>query len=315
MTQAQTYLSTLIFTAFFWNGCVWIFMGFRKLYPDYRQTTIRLLWTILSILALLSVGSIPIRLLVHYIGLHKTLDVYVFLKYFPYSFIASLVVGLIYENVFFFDKWKQMIQKNEELKNQQIRMQFEVLQNQMSPHFLFNSLNALTTLIAENQENAIEFTQRLSDMYRYILQTKNKELVHLSEELQFVETYLFLLQMRYPENLAFHLNVPQEYLDRYIPPLTLQMLAENAIKHNIISKHNPLRIDIYVENSRSVVVKNNLQLKNTIEKSTKTGLVNIRKRFELLGKENIDVVSTQNSYLVTVPLINLVIEREITDPV
>lgn len=221
------------------------------------------------------------------------------------NFILAIIIGTIYETVFFFEKWKETIKQNEELKNQQIRTQFEVLQNQMSPHFLFNSLNTLTTLIAENQEIAIDFTQKLSEVYRYILQNKERELVYLHEELEFAKSYLFLLKMRFPDNLTATFQIDKEYESMSIAPLTIQMLVENAIKHNVVSKAHPLHIDVYVENGKSIVVKNNLQIKHVIEKSTKTGLANISKRYEYLDNRQIEIMTTPKNYMVAIPLINL----------
>ncbi len=196
----------------------------------------------------MSIGGLPIKIALGISEFHNVLQPSEHTKFLPFNFVAAIIITLAYEATYFFEKWKQTFKQNEDLKNQQIRTQFEVLQNQMSPHFLFNSLNALTTLIAENQDIAIEFTQKLSEVYRYILQTKDKELVTLSEEIEFTKAYLFLLQMRYPENLKFDFKIETQYMEEYIAPLTIQMLVENAVKHNVISKSNPLTIDIYVEN-------------------------------------------------------------------
>ena len=181
-----------------------------------------------------------------------------------FSLTASILVTLSYEAFYFFDKGNEQFRLNEQLKNQQIRTQYEVLQNQMSPHFLFNSLNTLTSIIPENADAAVAFTERLSDVYRYILQNKDRELVTLQEEIAFVKSYMFLLHMRYPDNLTVDFNIEERYYDLTIPPLTIQMLAENAIKHNVVSKSKPLNIDIYIENGKSVVVKNNLQRKESL---------------------------------------------------
>ncbi len=308
----EQFLISLMFTTIYWNGAYLIFMMYRGMYPDINQTARRLILTIITLTAFMIVGGIPVRLLADFIDLHELRDWRVVLEHAPYSLLAALVVGSLYENAFFFDKWKSTIKQNEELKNQQVRTQFEVLQNQMSPHFLFNSLNALTTLIAESQDLAIEFTVKLSEVYRYILQTKDKELVKLSEELEFVRAYLFLLQMRYPDNLQCHFSVDDESQEQYIPPLTLQMLVENAVKHNVVSKSSPLTVEIYTENGLSVIVKNNLQRKNTLEKSTKTGLANIRKRYEFLGNRDIDIITTAQNFMVAVPLIRLVNEPKLS---
>ena len=222
------------------------------------------------------------------------------------ALVAAAVIGAVYECVFFFEKWKDTIKQNEALKNQQIRTQFEVLQNQMSPHFLFNSLNTLTTLIAESQDTAIEFTEKLSEVYRYILMNKEKELIPLREELAFSRSYVYLLQMRYPENLMVNFRVEEPALRQHIAPLTIQMLIENCIKHNIISRSQPLIIDVYVDNGKSIIIRNNLQKKKALEKSTKTGLENIKKRYQYLGERKIDIIVTYDSFMVAIPLIEVV---------
>jgi two-component system LytT family sensor kinase len=222
----------------------------------------------------------------------------------PFNFMAAIVSSTVYEAAYFFEKWKEAFKLNEQLRNQQIRTQYEVLQNQMSPHFLFNSLNTLTTIIAEDPKSAIVFTEQLSEVYRYILQNKERELVTLTEELDFVKSYLYLLKIRYPDNLQVEVRVNDHgYL--CIPPLTLQMLVENAIKHNVVSKSKPLHVEIYVEKEKWVVVKNNLQKKDILEKSTQTGLDNIRKRYEYLKVKNMDVRISENDFIVAVPLIEI----------
>lgn len=302
------YFSSLIITAFYWNGSFMIFIYFRKKFPLIRQTPKRLVITICALVTFLLIGETFICRLFESKEFVEILNPKVLFGEMVYTFIATIIVGSIYENVYFFDQWKSTIQLNEELKNQQVRTQFEVLQNQMSPHFLFNSLNTLATLISEDQKIATEFTQKLSEVYRYILANKEKELVYLEEELEFARAYLYLLKMRFPENLFVEFSIDPIYLKQYIAPLTIQMLVENAVKHNIISKANPLYIEVYVDNGKSIVVKNNFQIKKVIEKSTKTGLANIRNRYKYFGNKEIDIITTAHNFLVAIPLINLVNE-------
>jgi len=305
------YFVSVGFTAIYWNGAYLLFMWFRKVFPEINQTYKRLFLTYMALFVWMSIGGIPFKMA---LGLVEYTLSGVFLacsEYFMLNIILAIIIGTIYETVFFFEKWKESIQQNEELKNQQIRTQFEVLQNQMSPHFLFNSLNTLTTLIAENQQVAIDFTQKLSEVYRYILQNKERDLVHLHEELDFAKSYLYLLKMRFPDNLTATFNVDKKYEHFSIAPLTIQMLVENAIKHNVVSKADPLHIDVYVENGSSIVVKNNLQKRPVIEKSTKTGLANIRKRYEYLGNRQIEIITTPKNYMVAIPLIDLIENRNI----
>ena len=294
-----------LFTAVYWNGAFLIFMMFRKIYPEISKTSIRLALTYIVLFVWMTVGGVPVKLL---LGLMEISDLFrgeTYFKFLAMNLVIALMVGTLYETVFFFENWKKAIKQNEELKNQQIRTQFEVLQNQMSPHFLFNSLNTLTTLISENQEVATEFTVRLADVYRYILQNKERELVTLEEEMQFAKDYVYLLKMRYPENLEVSFRMNQTTLNWHIAPLTLQMLIENCIKHNVVSKANPLRIEVHQTEDNEIVVKNGLKLKSVTEGSTKTGLDNIRRRYEYLGGREVKIDETDDFFIVTVPLIEV----------
>lgn len=303
------FLYSLVFTGFLWNGAYLIFKFYRKRFPEILETAKRLFLTLITLYIFIIIANPLICLALNLKDIGAFLTVSGFFDYTGVSVITCTFVGTMYETTYFFERWKETFQLNEQLKNQQIRTQFEVLQNQMSPHFLFNSLNTLTTLIAENQDIAIDFTQKLSDVYRYILQNKERELVSLADELEFASDYLFLLKMRYPDNLTAEFRVDPEYHSMHIAPLTIQMLIENSIKHNVVSKAHPLHIDIYVESGNSIVVKNNLQQKSTIEKSTKTGIANIQKRYEYLGNRKIDIILTAKSFMVAIPLIRLTEEK------
>lgn len=306
-TWTEKYLMSLLYTGLYWNGACYLFFFYRKRFPLIKDTPKRLTFTTISMVSLFLVGDFIICSFIE--GSLTNWQEYTLAHSFP-SLIAGTVIGLIYEAVYFFEQWKRTIKVNEALKHQQLRTQFEVLQNQMSPHFLFNSLNTLTALIPEDADIAVEFTQKLSEVYRYILHNKERELVPVSEEMEFARAYVFLLKMRYPENLRVDFQIPDHHMGQYIAPLTLQMLIENAIKHNVVSKMHPLFIEVYVDNGRSIVVKNNLQKKNVIEKSTKTGLANIQKRYELLGNKVIDIMTTAKNFMVAVPLIDVMQQRE-----
>lgn len=305
------YLMSIGFTAIYWTGATYIIYYFRKKFPEISKTKRRILLSALVIIIWMSVGGLPLKLLFQITTIEDLLNPSEHTQFIPFNLVAATVISLAYEASYFFDKWKESFRLNEELKNRQIRTQYEVLQNQMSPHFLFNSLNTLTTIISEDPNAAISFTEHLSEVYRYILQNKDRELVSLEEEIDFVKAYLFLLKMRYPDNLTFEFNVEEKYHELNIPPLTLQMLVENAIKHNVISKSKPLHIAIYIENGKSIIVKNNLQKKTSLAKSTKTGLENIRKRYGILGGREIDIITSASNYMVAVPLIDILEEKDL----
>ncbi len=306
-----TYLIAICFTAVYWSGATYIIYRFRRVFPEISKTAKRLTFTALVIVVWMMIGGIPVKLAFNLCTLAEAFTFNQHAEFLPFNMVAATVISLGYEAFYFFDKWKEQFTLNQQLKNQQIRTQYEVLQNQMSPHFLFNSLNTLTSIIPENAEAAVSFTEKLSEVYRYILQNKDRELVSLSEEIEFVKSYLYLLRMRYPDNLSVEFKLNYQYLDLTIPPLTLQMLAENAIKHNVVSKAKPLKIEIYVENGKSVVVRNNLQRKDSLDKSTKTGLENIRKRYSILGQKEIDVITSATNFMVAVPLIDLLEEKDL----
>lgn len=301
----EKFLMVLGFTAIFWSGCVSIFFFFRRRFPKISQTPKRLLYTVLVSVIFVVLVDPLLCLITGSRELHEFLLPGVFFERAGGNLLVTLVIGSIYENAFFYENWQKTVYENEQLRTQQIRTQFEVMQNQMSPHFLFNSLNTLTTLITEDAALAASFTEKLSEVYRYILQNKERELVSLADEIEFVKNYVFLLQIRYPENLLVEFKIDTKVQQLQLPPLTLQMLIENATKHNVISKASPLYVDIYSEGDKAIVIKNSLQPRRTVEKSTKTGLTNIRKRYNYFGNKNIELIRTAQSYIVVCPLLKV----------
>lgn len=200
--------------------------------------------------------------------------------------------------------WRQAAIESEKLKTERVSSQYESLKNQVNPHFLFNSLNALTALVYEDQDQAAKFIKKLADVYRYVLDNQQKEVVPLSEEIRFVEAYVFLQKIRFEENLQVTIQVPAD-TQAMVLPLSLQMLVENAIKHNIISDDEPLHIQVYLEEEEFIVVKNNLQLKTSHEYSSGLGLKNIQSRYEYLSKKEISVLNSADEFIVKLPLLNL----------
>jgi LytS/YehU family sensor histidine kinase len=217
-------------------------------------------------------------------------------------FVSALVVGcvliirLIYQ--------KQIISlENETLRREALQSQFESLKNQLSPHFLFNSLTALKTLIREAPETAQNYVNSLSKALRYTLQSNEKQLVTLKEELVFMDSYLYLIKLRFDTNLSVGISIKEEYSSYRLPPLTIQTLVENAIKHNEISKEKPLIINIITTNMERLAVWNNIQQKISEEEGTGIGLTNLSKQFQLLMGEDITISNKNNQFWVEVPLI------------
>ena len=169
-------------------------------------------------------------------------------------------------------------------------------------NFLFNSLNTLSSLVYENQEKAEAFIRELSDVYRYILENRGKELVTLNEELAVAESYIYLVQLRFDKNLVVRLNIDDVHKPKQIAPLTLQLLIENAVKHNVISNRKPLEVKIYIEDEY-LVVRNNLQPKVSNDYSSQLGLKNIQSRYAFLTEKTMEVEQSETEFIVKIPLI------------
>lgn len=215
-------------------------------------------------------------------------------------YISAGIVTIVTSRSFLMS-WRQTAINAEKLKREHLQSQYDVLKNQINPHFLFNSFNVLTDLVYIDQDKAAQFIQQLSQVFRYVLESSKKEFVPLKTELEFLQSYIFLVKMRFGENLKIRVPESPNEGDKIIP-LCLQMLIENAIKHNIISCDDPLTIDIIIEN-RKISVLNNVQKKNLVEHSTGIGLENIKARYEHLNGEKIEVEETRDYFKVTVPLV------------
>ncbi len=196
----------------------------------------------------------------------------------------------------------ELAEQNLRLENENILVQFETLKNQVSPHFLFNSLNALASLIGTDPKKAIAFTNAFSKIFRNALELKDRPLVALSDELQHVNAYLALQQIRFGDNLRVNITVPSDRMKEYLPPFSLQMVIENAIKHNRISSDDPLEIAITAKDG-FVVVTNNLQMRQFVEDSTGTGIANIRSRYKYVTSAEPVFEIRNQQYYVELPLI------------
>jgi len=186
------------------------------------------------------------------------------------------------------------------LKQQGVQNELAALKSQINPHFLFNSLNSLSSIVRENKE-ARTFVAKLSFMYRYILQSGEKDLVTLKEELKFLESYTHLIKTRYRDNFIIRINISPKLFDKELPVLTLQLLVENAVKHNEISVNNPLVVNIFDENNY-LIVENKINPKLTLVDKSGKGLSNIEKRYVLLKNEHILVDNTNNKFRVKLSL-------------
>ncbi len=217
-------------------------------------------------------------------------------------FIVSTTLALTDLSLFLMEKWRFSLAELERFKKENAEFRFESLRSQLNPHFLFNSLNTLSSLIFESPEKAEIFVRELADVYRYILEFREHELVKVSKELEMVRSYIYLVQLRFDKNLEMTVSIGAKAGESNIAPMTIQMLIENAIKHNVISKKKPLSIRIYDEESY-LIVENDLQKKENKEYSSNVGLKNIQSRYAFLTNNKVEVLETEQTFKVKIPLI------------
>lgn len=215
--------------------------------------------------------------------------------------ITCIVTGSCYM-IHLIRKSQQVSVENEQLRSENLVNQFEALKNQLNPHMLFNSLNTLRSLIRETPDKAQDYLQELSRVLRYTLQGNECMSVTLREEMEFVSAYNFLLKMRYEDNLEFDIRIEEEAETLQLPPMSVQLLIENAVKHNEISNRHPLVIRVCTT-GKQLTVSNPIQRKKTASGGLQIGLANLVKRYSLLFKEEIEVREDNNTFIVTIPLI------------
>jgi sensor histidine kinase YesM len=218
------------------------------------------------------------------------------------TYIFMFLSLLLGNTILFFKNWKEATIQQEELKRAHLALQYQSLKDQVRPHFLFNSLSSLVTLINTDTEKATLFVHKLSDVYRYVLEQRENELVPLQEELGFLEDYIYLQKIRFGVNLQVD-NQLELDLKRMVIPLSLQMLVENAIKHNEVSADHPLHIEILSTGQNHIIIKNSLQKKEVSEDSLGMGLNNLRTRLAFFSEESLQVIEEPEAFIVKIPTI------------
>jgi two-component system, LytTR family, sensor kinase len=216
---------------------------------------------------------------------------------------TTFILSVVFLGLFVFHRMSASLIEAEQLKQENLIAQNQALRQQIDPHFLFNSITTLTTLIQENKDLAIEFVQRLSKVYRHVLQSKEHDLVDLKTEVEFVRDYAFAFEMRFGEQFHLTIEIPKKFLTSRIPPLTLQILVENAVKHNIISREHPLDIFINMDGESKLVVRNTLQRKPALSSPTHIGLNNILTRYKYVSQGIVEVIENEREYIVKLPLV------------
>ena len=310
----------LFYTSLYWFICRHFLIKATLKFPDYHQNQKRIVWVGISCLGFILLACNVLHFCIEpYVGVPLK-EIPTAMQINAASFMSFSVIAGIYESVRYFTLWEKTSLEKEQLERENLQSQLAGLKSQVNPHFLFNSLNTLVHLIPENPDSAVKFVQKLSKVYRYILEMRDASTTPLSTELEFLNAYVFLLKERFGDNL--HVDIDDaicEPIDRvtqsdpinttvcedHVVPLSLQILFENAIKHNIISAQRPLFISVFIENNERLIVKNNLQRKNQVQEGTGVGLQNIQNRYQLISQKDVDIIVTKDSFIVSLPLLKI----------
>jgi hypothetical protein len=298
------YLLSVAETMMLWEANRLVILYYRKKFPLLKQTKQRLT----AILIVCFIVTLIVRTLniwvydrTEFWGYQFPLEGYLHSIFVALLFV--IIVAGIYEAIYYFVKWKDVAVEAEALKKENLQTQLDSLKTQINPHFLFNSLGSLSSLIEEDPKKAQVFVNDMSAVYRYLLQTNDRGLTTLQKELDFLNAYYQMLKIRFEDGLQLQLNIDERYLDWLIPPLTLQILLENAVKHNAVLPSKPLHVKIYTDSMQNIFVVNNLQKKTSPVISNKTGLNNIAAKYKLLNQQDITIKQTETYFQVIIPLI------------
>jgi hypothetical protein len=300
--RSLSYMALLTFALWVGNGLIadqvpisWVEQPLRRLWVSLLLTvayTVTAAAVVHAAFNWMVWGTSPLRAV-------RNMDSSFFLSVLVITFLISL---FLHGRAFLFH-WKNAIVEAERLKQAHLSARFENLKSQVNPHFLFNSLNVLSSLVYKDADLSARFIQKLAETYRYVLDTREREVVPLATEFEALEAYVFLMQIRFGENLQVEIEAPA--LPRaLIPPLTLQMLVENAVKHNIASRRQPLHIRLAARGDGYIVVSNNLQRKSgQAAESGGLGLANIQERYRYLSSQPVQIVQSEEEFSVAVPII------------
>lgn len=298
------YISSIVITFLVWEGNLKLDRIFNTFFPWQKAVWKRVLIQLSS--------TIPFTILTIYITLelfHLTVCKYPqdqHNNFLPISvgigLLITVIILLIEIGAYFFKNWKKSLLEIEKHKGEIAQAQLQNLKNQINPHFLFNNLSVLSSLVYSDQNKAVDFINQLSKVYRYVLEHRDSELVTIESEITFIDSYIFLLKIRFSTNIEFKIDVEENIKHLLIPPMSLQILVENAIKHNEISSEQPLFVTIK-SNENCIEVENKLQLRLNSEPSSNTGLQNIKDRYSYFTEKEVQIIQTSRVFIVKLPIL------------
>jgi two-component system, LytTR family, sensor kinase len=273
-------------------------------YPELSQTLPRVYWKIGTVFII-----VPLSVWATF-SLYESFKIlsYESVRFdIPKGIFIGITINLIFETFFESEyiqtKMKETSVEREMLEIMSLQSEFDTLKNQINPHFLFNCFNTLSSLITLDREKAEQFLDELSKVYRYLLRNNEDEVNTVENELKFITSYFQLLKTRHGEAVQLNFEVDKKYYNYLLPSLTLQLLVENAVKHNVLSKTQPLIIDIFTTAGNKLVVNNNLQRRTAKVPSNKIGLENIKIKYQLLKQTGYQIIENEKNFTVVLPLI------------
>ncbi len=297
-------IACILITMAVWEGNIYIDNYLNKIVPWQKSVKKRI-----AIQAPMSISYTTITIFISLFLFNKIVCQYPQKQQDEFRTIA-LIIGLMTSIIIltidissqFLANWKKSLTEIEKHKTKTSQVQLQNLKNQINPHFLFNNLSVLSSLVYNDQDKAVDFINQLSKVYRYILENRESELATIESEMTFINSYIFLLQIRFDKNIQFNIEIDSEKKQCLIPPMSLQLLIENAIKHNEISTDHPLTITIKTKNEQ-IEISNNLQLRTNQEPSSKTGIQNIIDRYTYFTKREIEIIQDEKSFIVKIPIL------------
>ena len=296
---------TMVLITILWHVLTWVAVTVRNRFSQDKEMIKRLVFTI-SIIIMITWLALTIMFQLYdqlRIG-GSTLPENRYYWSLIVSAIINVFITFLHEGISGFEKWKATLIETEELKKEYMHSQLLGLKSQVNPHFLFNSLNSLSCLIAEDPDKAEKFLNEMSKVYRYLLRSNEEQLVTLETELQFAQSYFYLLKARHGDGVFLQLDINEEDRNKLLPPLTLQILFENSFHLNMISKDQPLRINISSKEKGWLEIKNNVQKKLTDEVPNTSGINNIGNKYRLLCQQCISINENNNLRAVRIPLLS-----------
>lgn len=303
----KNYITQVIYWIVIWKANEWTVQFLNRKVSWLDQPVFRFIISTVSTIAATLVSFVSLNTIFfwYYVGVSP-------LEYwknihaldFVFTAIITAVISMFIHGRAFLMGWRESSLEVERLKQAHIAAQYETLKNQVNPHFLFNSLNVLSSLVYKDQDLAAKFIKQLSKVYRYVLDTREKEVVSLQKEIDALDSYIFLMKIRFGDNLQVAQNIVPKPNEQMVP-LTLQMLLENAIKHNEISKAFPLKIKINRLENGYISMENNLQKKRQLAEKSGVGLENIEARFQYISDKKIKIVETETIFDVHIPIVEM----------